>query len=83
MQDKEITKTVLLVSNVSAGLINFRHELIESLAKNNKVVLLAANTGRVEECLAMGCEYFEISMDTRGTNPFSELKLIKKYKKEI
>ena len=76
-------KTVLLVSNVSAGLLNFRHELIETLLKEYKVAILAADTGRVDECKAMGCEYHEFAMDTHGTNPLNERKLISAYKKKI
>lgn len=76
-------KTVLLVSNISAGLLNFRHELIETLLKENRVVILATDTGRVEEAKAMGCEYHEFAMKTHGTNPLAELKLISAYKKKI
>jgi len=76
-------KTVLLVSNVSSGLLNFRRELIEELVKENKVVILAKNTGGVEECKAKGCEFHEFFMDTHGTNPIREFKLLSAYKKEI
>ena len=76
-------KTVLLVSNVSAGLLNFRHELIERLVQDHRVVILALDTGRVDECIAMGCEYHNFTMDTHGTNPLAELKLISAYKKAI
>ena len=76
-------KTVLLVSNISAGLLNFRHELIETLLKDDRVVILATDTGRVDEAKAMGCEYHEFAMKTHGTNPLAELKLISAYKKEI
>ena len=76
-------KTVLLVSNVSAGLVNFRHELIEELLKSYRVVVLAADTGRVDECRAMGCEFIDMPMNFHGKNPFAELKLISVYKKVI
>ncbi len=76
-------KTVLFVSNVSAGLINFRHELIETLVKDYRVVIFAKDTGRVDEAKAMGCEFHEFAMNTHGKNPVAELKLISTYKKEI
>lgn len=76
-------KTIILVSNISSGLMNFRYELIENLVQKYKVVILALDTGRVDECIKMGCEFHNLKMYTRGTNFLSELSLIRKYKKEI
>ncbi len=76
-------KTVLLVSNITSGLLNFRHELIETLLENHKVVILAKDTGRVDECRSMGCEFHGLSMDIHGKNPLAELKLISGLKEEI
>ncbi len=76
-------KKVLFVSNVSSGLFSFRRELIETVAKKFKAVILASNTGRVDDFIKMGCEFCEISMDYHGMNPVTEFKLISKYKKVI
>lgn len=76
-------KTILLVSNISSGLLNFRHELIEKLALENRVVILAKDNGCVEECEKMGCEFRNIDLELHGTNPLTELKMASLYKKEI
>ncbi len=76
-------KKVLFVSNVSGGLFSFRRELIETVAQRNKVVILASNTGHVEDFKNMGCEFENVSMEYHGTNPITELKLISEYKNRI
>lgn len=79
---KEVKK-ILIVSNVSGGLFSFRRELIERISKNNEVIILASNTGHVEDFKRMGCEFVNVSMEFHGTNPITELKLISKYKNKI
>lgn len=76
-------KKILIVSNVSGGLFAFRRELIETIAEKHKVIILASNTGRVDNFKNMGCEFQDISMELHGTNPITELKLISEYKKRI
>ena len=76
-------KTVLLVSNVSSGLLNFRHELIERLLQDHRVVILAKDTGSVDECRDMGCEFYNVQSELHGTNPVKELKMVSFYKKTI
>ena len=76
-------KTVLLVSNVSSGLLNFRHELIEKLLEDHRVVILAKDTGRADECRAMGCEFHNIQSELHGTNPITEMKMVSLYRKTI
>lgn len=76
-------KTILIISNVTGGLYSFRKELIEHLAKSNRVVILASFNNRVEELKSLGCELIETSFDRHGKNPFKEMKLISLYKKYI
>ncbi len=76
-------KTVLIISNVTGGLYSFRKELIEQLAKDNRVVILSSFSGREEELRAFGCELIETKFNRHGKNPLQELKLISLYKKYI
>ena len=77
-------KKVMMISNVSRGLFGFRKELIERLLKENcEVSILAADTGKVDELRKMGCKFTAVAMDSHGTNPLTELKLVNLYKKLI
>ena len=76
-------KTIVFISNVSSGLFSFRRELIEELARSNRVVILAKDTGRVEEFKAFGCEFREMAIEAHGTNPLKELRLISAFKKQL
>lgn len=73
-------KTILIASNVTGGLFEFRQELLETLIKDNKVIVLASRTGHVDDLLRLGCEVIEMHLDRHGTNPLVELKLVSKYK---
>lgn len=74
-------KSILIVSNVSGGLFSFRRELVEALAKENKVTILASDTGHVDDFRSMGCEVIVTSFERHGTNPFVEIKTVSFYKK--
>ena len=76
-------KTIVIVSNVSSGLFSFRREMIEQLARTYRVVILAKDTGRVEEFRAFGCEFRDMAIDAHGTNPVKELQLISAFKKQL
>ncbi|MCR4766628.1 MAG: glycosyltransferase family 4 protein [Saccharofermentans sp.] len=76
-------KTILLASNVTGGLYEFRQELLETLVKYNKVIVLGFKTGHIDDLQNLGCEVIETPMERHGTNPLTELKLVKKYKKII
>lgn len=79
-RDKEV---VLIVSNVTGGLISFRRELIEALVEKYHVVVLAAETGGKEVLLSLGCEYIETDVKRQGTNIIEDLKLFSEYKRII
>lgn len=76
-------KKVLIVSNVTAGLVSFRYELIQKLVDTYDVSIMASDNGRLELLTSLGCKFYSTSFDRHGTNPFDELKLIKTYKKMI
>lgn len=76
-------KKVLFVSNVSLGLYSFRRELIERLSQQNEVIILASNTGHVDDFIRMGCTFYDVPMALHGINPRTELKLLSLYRKMI
>lgn len=73
-------KTILIASNVTGGLYLFRRELLETLTKDNRVIVLGLRTGHVDDLLNLGCEVIETPLERHGTNPLTELKLYLKYK---
>ena len=76
-------KTILIASNVTGGLYEFRQELLETLTKDNKVIVLGSKTAHVEDLIGLGCEVIETPLERHGTNPLVELKLVSKYKSII
>ena len=71
---------IVIVSNVTRGLYNFRQELIETLAKTNKVIVLSHGEDRVKELKELGCKWIDVPMDNHGTNPIKEYELLLTYK---
>ena len=76
-------KTILIASNVTGGLYEFRQELLETLTKDNKVIVLGSKTGHIDDLLNLGCEVIETPLERHGINPVVELKLALKYKSII
>ena len=76
-------KKVLFVSNVTAGLVSFRFELIEKLVETCDVTIMASDNGRLEKLTELGCKFIPTEFDSHGTNLINELKLLNKYKRLI
>jgi galacturonosyltransferase len=76
-------KKVLFVGNNETGLYNFRKEVIESLAKDNTVILVFPTESKKEYFESIGCEVIDVQLDRRGKNPFKDLKLLLTYFKII
>lgn len=71
---------ILILTNSDEGLYRFRRELLEKLiAANNDVFVSIFNGKYVEKIKAIGCKYIETKFNRKGTNPISDLKLLKKY----
>lgn len=70
----------LFLSNSIGGLMNFRKELIEQLSSQGHDIHISSPIERSTEYFEnLGCQIHPLSMKQRGTNPFSEIKLIKSY----
>ena len=73
-------KTVLILSNHHSYTYNLRKELIQKILDSNYKVVIALPYGEKVELLKnMGCEFIDVPLERRGTNPITELKLIFSY----
>ena len=75
-----IVLNIVITSNITRGLYNFRRELIEKLAHDHNVTILSYGENRVQELKDMGCSFVEMPIDSKGTNPINDLKLLSTYK---
>lgn len=71
---------ILILANYDVGLYKFRKELIEELLKKYIVYISLPKGEYTYELEKMGCIFLETKVDRRGTNPFRDYKLIRKYK---
>lgn len=74
---------ILIVGNFDVGLFKFRRELLVELVKEHDVYISLPKGDYYDDLIKIGCNYLETNIDRRGTNPFTELKLISFYKKQI
>lgn len=72
---------ILILANYDVGLYKFRKELIKELLKKHQVYISVPKGEYTNELEKIGCVFLETEVDRRGTNPFRDYKLIKKYKK--
>ncbi len=63
--------------NSAWNIYNFRKGLVKGLqAEGHQVIAIAPHDDYVEKLKEMGCEYFPLKMENKGTNPLSDLMLI-------
>ncbi len=74
---------VLILSNKALGFYKFRRELLENLLSDNEVILAFPNEEIKSAFVNMGCEYIDVDIDRRGTNPLKDLMLAMKYERII
>lgn len=74
---------ILIVSNVTAGLVSFRSELIETLCEKYEVIIIATDNGRREKLESLGAKVIPLDIERHGTNPMKEIKLVSQYKKQM
>lgn len=76
---KNKKKKILIITNHSYMLYQFRRELIEELMKKNEVVLSMPFVGHEDDFQKMGIRCIETDVDRRGINPKTDLKLMRTY----
>ena len=75
-------KKVLILVNHNVVIYNFRKELVQRLVADGYEVYLSCPQGnRIEELKRMGCKYIETDVERRSKNPFTDLSLLRHYKK--
>lgn len=70
---------ILIATNHSYMLYQFRRELIAKLAESNDIVLSMPFVGREDDFKALGYKCINIDIDRRGINPLTDIKLIFQY----
>jgi glycosyltransferase involved in cell wall biosynthesis len=75
-------KRVLVLTNSIKGLYSFRRELMQKLVEEGFEVVIAAPPDiKTSYFTKIGCRIIEIFINRRGTNPFTDLKLLLNYLK--
>ena len=74
-----MSERILILANKSGGLYSFRRELLEALAEKGELWAAIPNDGRLEEIRQLGCNVLATSVDRRGINPVTDLKLFLRY----
>lgn len=76
-------KKVLIITNHSYMLWQFRREFIQSLLEEYEIVISTPFVGHEDDFAALGCKMIETAVDRRGINPITDLKLLKIYRKML
>ena len=74
-------KKILVVTNHSYMLWQFRRELMGELMKDAQIIISTPFVGHEQDFEAMGCRMVETPVDRRGINPVTDLKLLMNYRK--
>lgn len=72
-------KKIVLSSNTSWSIFNFRLGLIKELLKNYEVIVVAPKDEYSEKLIDLGCRYYDIYIDKKGINPINDLKTFWQY----
>lgn len=77
-------KRILILANFDVGLYKFRKELIQELLNQGNEVYISLPDGELVRNLEkMGCNFVDTSVDRRGINPKTDVKLMFFYRKLI
>ncbi|WP_280770886.1 glycosyltransferase family 4 protein [Salipaludibacillus daqingensis] len=71
---------ILILANNDGGLYKFRKELIQELVKKYEVYISLPNGEFIPFLTELGCEFIDTDISRRGKNPFTDLKLMMKYR---
>lgn len=83
-EGKNKKPSVLFLVNHDVVIYNFRLELVERLLKEGYDVHISSPYGeRIDDLVAIGAKYHEITIDRHGTNPVTEFSVLKEYKRLI
>lgn len=85
MGEELFKKTIVIIANTSWYIFNFRANLIRaSINQGFRVVALSPSDDYSTELVRLGCEYYDLKIDSKSKNPLKDLllmfKLIHKFK---
>lgn len=72
-------KKILIMTNHSFMLWQFRRELIAELLKENTVILSMPCGEHVNDFRKLGCKIINTDIDRRGINPLTDITLLRRY----
>ena len=75
-------KKILVLTNSSGGLYDFRGEFIEALCAEYEVWVSMPDDVKEKELTALGCHIIKTPINRRGINPLEDLKLYRSYSPE-
>ena len=79
-----MNKKILILTNDIYGLICFRKEVVENIIKNNIVSIAIPVDQRMDELQRLGINLIATkNLCKRGTNPLTDIKLLREYLKII
>lgn len=73
--------TVLILTNSSGGLYDFRNELLLRLLEKNKVIISMPDDTKAKELKEEGCEIITTPINRRGVNPKEDMGLFFSYRR--
>lgn len=76
-------KKLLIITNHSYMLYQFRRELIGRLLEHYEIVISMPFTGHEEDFSEMGCKCLDTKVDRRGINLVSDIRLLRTYHRII
>lgn len=75
---------ILLITTISAGVINFRAGLIKKLVSLGFYVnVICSDDTYKDEILELGCGFYNLGVDNRGVSIFSNIKYYRNLNKKI
>ena len=78
----DFKRKIVLSSNSGWNLYNFRLGLVKAFINNNfKVILIFPKDQYVTKLEELGCEYYDISIDRKGTSIIKDLAILFRYLK--
>ena len=73
---------VLLTANSAWNIFNFRRPIVEALqSAGYRVSVLAPKDDAAPFLIEMGCDFYDLKMDLKGTNPLNDYLLKKRYQR--
>ena len=70
---------VLILTNSSGGLYDFRNEFVKALTEEHQVFISMPDDTKKKELEAEGCQIIQTAINRRGINPLEDLKLYRTY----